>query len=69
MNLNDESKKKASYRTSGLLRIPKDVLMILVGVLVAVAINKVLGICVIVAGILSLFISISYLKMGKDDRK
>ena len=69
MNLNDESKKKASYRTSGILLIPKDVLLILAGILLAVSINKVLGICAIGAGILSLLVSISYLKMGKDDRK
>ena len=68
MDLNSDSKKKEGYRNTGFLGIPKDVMMILAGLFLCF-IELIPGICVIVAGIISLLISIHFLKMSKDERK
>ena len=68
MDLNSDSKKRAGYRTSGLLGIPKDVMLILAGLFLCF-IELIPGICAIAAGIISLLISIHFLKMSKNERK
>jgi len=66
MDLNSERKKKAGYRSQGILTIPKDVMLIMLGVVLCFMDEIIVGICAIAAGVIALLISIYYLKKGKD---
>lgn len=68
MNLNSEA-KKARYRTSGLLGIPKDVVIILFGLFVSFTMDLKLGVILLALGGFCLYLDIHFLKRGKDESR
>ena len=69
MNLNTEDKKKAAYRASGLLRIPKDVVILLFGLFVSFTMDLKIGAILLALGGFCLYLDIHFLKMGKDEKR
>jgi len=69
MDLNSERKKKAGYRASGILRIPKDVVIILFGLFVSFTMDLKLGVILLALGGFCLYLDIHFLKIGKDESR